>query len=401
MVFDILAWLILGFTALRLGVALVNFFSPLYLPPLRVPETDLSPSRAPSPSPSSSTSPYPSTIDSGHGFPSEEQPFLSVLIPARDEADNLPGLIPALADQTYMNYEVIIYDDHSGDATPQILEDLSRKHHRVKWLMGEGLPEGWTGKNHACHRLAEEAGGDLLLFLDADVSVSPDLLEKAVAYFTHHKLSLLSIFPHQIIHTRGEWLTVPLMNWILLSLLPLILVRLSRRPSFSAANGQFMMFDAAIYRKNQWHRQVKDNLVEDIEINRIMKRKGYPTATLLGNYDIMCRMYSSFREGLHGFAKNVTEFFGGSIFMNLLFTVLVITGVAIIPLGPGWPGLIAYILMVLVLRMLISGKSRQSVQKNFLYHIPQMIAFILIVYKGIKVRRKGRYLWKGRITGKE
>ena len=387
MVLDVLAWLILGFAGLRLGVALVNYFSPLYLPPSCALERDLSPPRASSPS------------DLGMVFSAKDQPLLSVLIPARDEEDNLPGLLDALLQQTYTHFELIVYDDHSGDATPHILEDFSRKAGRVKWLQGGDLPDGWTGKNHACHRLAEQARGEVLLFLDADVSVSPDLLEKAVAWFTQKKLSLLSIFPHQIMHARGEWLTVPLMNWILLSLLPMILVRLSRRPSFAAANGQFMMFDAAVYRENQWHEQVHDNLVEDIEINRLMKHKGYRTATLLGNHDIMCRMYSSFQEGVHGFAKNVTEFFGGSITMSIIFTLLVITGVLIIPLGHGWPGLMAYVLMVIFLRGLISRKSRQPVQKNFIYHIPQMVAFILIVYKGIKVRRKGNYSWKGRTTG--
>lgn len=386
MVMHALAWIILLFAGLRLGVALVNFFSPLYLPNV-----------------SSPAEKGHHTDDRSGWFnkPLTVNPFLSLLIPARDEADNLPGLTRALLDQTYRNFELIVYDDHSRDATPQILDDLSRKHDRVRWVRGEDLPDGWTGKNHACYRLAKEARGELLLYLDADVSVSPDLLEKAVAYFTRKKLSLLSIFPHQIMRTRGEWLTVPLMNWILLSLLPMILVRMSRRPSFSAANGQFMMFDAAVYRDNQWHRQVSDNLVEDIEINRIMKQEGYRTATLLGRHDVMCRMYRSFQEGVHGFAKNVTEFFGGSIAMSLLFTLLVITGVGIIPFGLGWQGLITYLLMVLFLRMLISLKSRQAVQKNFLYHIPQMVAFILIVYKGIQVRRKGSYLWKGRTTAGE
>lgn len=369
---DLLAWIILLFAGLRLVVSLVNYFSSLYLK---------EPGRGEHPSGSSG------------------RPFLSVLIPARNEERNLPGLLEALLQQSYSRFELVVYDDHSTDATPRILEDFSRRDQRMRWVAGGELPEGWTGKNHACHRLAGEAAGRLLLFLDADVSVSNNLLEKAVARFTRDKLSLLSIFPHQIMKSPGEWMTVPLMNWILLSLLPMVLVRKSRRPSFAAANGQFMMFDAATYHHNQWHLQVKNNLVEDIEINRIMKEKGHPTATLLGNHDVMCRMYESRREAIHGFAKNVTEFFGGSIAMTLIFTLLVIGGVVVVPLAMGWMALAAYLGMVLVMKVVISKKSRQPVKNNIVYHIPQMTAFILIAIRGVQVRRKGKYLWKGRTTG--
>ncbi len=369
---NLLAWIILVFLGLRLVVSLVNYFSPLYLEEAGMGE---------------------------HPSGSSARPFLSVLIPARNEERNLPGLLEALLQQSYSHFELVVYDDHSSDATPRILEDFSRRDQRMRWVAGGELPEGWAGKNHACHRLAQEAAGRLLLFLDADVSVSNDLLEKAVARFTRDKLSLLSIFPHQIMKSPGEWMTVPLMNWILLSLLPMVLVRKSSRPSFAAANGQFMMFDADAYHQNQWHLQVKNNLVEDIEINRIMKEKGHPTTTLLGNHDVMCRMYGSRREGIHGFAKNVTEFFGGSIVLSSIFTLLVIGGVVVVALAMGWMALAAYLGMVLVMKVVISKKSRQPVKNNIAYHIPQMTAFILIVVRGIHVKRKGRYQWKGRTTG--
>ena len=357
-----LAWLILVFTLIRLGVSLANYLSPLYM----------------------------------NGMQAVETKLVSILIPARNEAHNLPPLLDALLGQTYENFELIVYDDHSDDGTSEILQEYPLKDSRMNWIRGGTLPEGWNGKNHACHQLAGEAKGELFLFLDADVMVSSDLLEKAVARQERDNLSLLSVFPHQIMKSRGEWLTVPLMNWILLSLLPMALVRKSPRPSFAAANGQFMMFRAEDYNKYRWHEQVRESLVEDIEISRMVKQKGLTTATLLGNDDVMCRMYGSFNEGIHGFAKNVTEFFGGSLFTTLAFLVVTISGVVLIPYALGWGWFTVYLFSILLIRVLISAASRQSIRKNLMYHFPQMIAFVFIVVKGIQVKKRGRYQWKGR-----
>jgi chlorobactene glucosyltransferase len=361
-VMHIIAWIIMGFALVRLAVALTNHLSPLYL--------------------------------RDHGMLPQKR--ISVLIPARNEQENLPGLLEALMVQTYQNFELLVYDDLSEDDTPQILGQYSQKDERISWIRGERLPEGWTGKTHACHQLAEKARGEVILFLDADVMVSRDLLQKAVGRFSAGRLSLLSVFPHQIMHSRGEWLTVPLMNWILLSLLPMVLIRKSNRSSFAAANGQFMMFDAGDYKRHWWHRRVKNSLVEDIIISRLVKQEGLPTATLLGKDDILCRMYRSYREGVHGFAKNVTEFFGGSIFFTLLFVFMVLASIVLIPFALGWEWLAVYLLMAGAIRVIISLTSRQKVWNNLFLHPLQMVTFVLIALKGVRVKRKGHYQWKGR-----
>ncbi len=92
-------------------------------------------------------------------------------------------------------------------------------------LSGTTLPEGFTGKNHACHQLSLSARGDYFLFMDADVRVKGALLEEALSWMLKKDLALLSIFPVQKMKSFGEKISVPLMNWILLSLLPLPLIR--------------------------------------------------------------------------------------------------------------------------------------------------------------------------------
>ncbi len=365
MIPELIAWIILAFAWIRLIVAVMNYLTRPYL----------------------------------GEYPVSGNPLVSVLIPARNEEKNLPVLLEALTKQDYKNFEVIVYDDHSEDETPQILKRFVEKDPRIGWERGAQVPPGWTGKNHACHRLGEAARGDILLFLDADVMVSTDMLRKAAGTFLHYQLSLLSIFPHQLLKSRGEWLTIPLMNWILLSLLPLILVRKSRRPSLAAANGQFMMFDSQVYKTHGWHEQVKQNLVEDIVISRMMKEKGFRIATLLGKNDVMCRMYTSWQEAVNGFAKNVLEFFGGNPWVAVLFALLTFAGIFVIPIFLGLSWLVVYLFSAFLIRVFISLASMQSTIKNIRLHPLQMGSFLYILAKGIKVKRTGRYLWKGRVTG--
>lgn len=360
------AWIyiLFAFAGIRLIVSTVNAYSSLYLPPASAGNNKL----------------------------------VSVLIPARNEEQNLPKLLQQLSQQTYSNLEILVYDDHSTDNTSNVVNAFSREDTRIRLISPEYLPEDWLGKNFACHKLSQKARGEVFLFLDADVKVSVDLVANSTGYFYQHELNLLSVFPSQEMKTWGEWLTVPLMNWILLSLLPLALVRKSKRPSLAAANGQFMMFDAANYRANCWHEQVKNSLVEDIIIVRKMKTFGYRTATLLGNNDVVCRMYNSFREGMRGFSKNVIEFFGGRCIVASLFSLIVLSPVVLPFVIELWLFAV-YMLLILLIRVMVSFASRQPRLRNIYLHIPQMITFLWLVVRGCRVRMTGKYLWKDRSIG--
>jgi len=230
--------------------------------------------------------------------------LVSILIPARDEERNIIDLLESIRDQDYQNFEVIVLDDHSSDQTFKLCSDFCEIHKRFKVVKGNDLPRDWLGKNFACSQLAELAKGEYLIFLDADETIADGLINNSIHRMKLNKLGLLSIFTDQVTVTWGERLVVPLMHFLLLNLLPLRLVRLSANPSFSAASGQFMMFDADNYKTNLWHEQVKGKVVEDIEIMRLIKVNGYKAEALLANGYIHCRMYRSFSEAVEGFSKN-------------------------------------------------------------------------------------------------
>lgn len=321
---------------------------------------------------------------------------VSILIPARNEQKNIGNLLQDLVNIRYSPLEILVYDDSSTDQTAYIVNTFASEYSHIRLIKGRSLPHGWLGKNYACHQLAAEAKGSRLLFIDADVRLSSKVISRSLTYMDEHKLKLLSIFPTQIMPSLGSYLSVPLMNWILLSLLPLIAIRLSDRPSLSAANGQFMLFSSAEYDIIQPHKLFKNNPVEDISIIKEYKRRKLNVATLLGGKNVFCRMYSSLSEGINGFAKNVFQFFGGSSLTTLLFAL----GTTIAPFymfifnGQGWG--IAYLSVILLIRILISVSSKQSAVINLALMIPQQIVFWVIIIAALIKHKQKKLVWKDR-----
>jgi glycosyltransferase involved in cell wall biosynthesis len=325
-----------------------------------------------------------------------ETPLVSVLIPARNEELNIKILLSQLNGFSYTPLEIIVYDDGSEDATADIVKQFAQDKTHIRLIPGESLPEGWLGKNYACHRLAMEAKGNILLFLDADVMVRDGLIERSIRYVQKHDLYLLSIFPKQIFQSFGEKITVPLMNWILLSFLPLILIRKSKNPAFSAANGQFMLFRAKTYKNTLPHDKFKASKVEDIAIIKYFKKRGFRADTLLGDNDISCRMYSGAKEAITGFTKNIFQFFGNSIILTVLVGLITSFGPLLVYYYFGYLFGIACLLGIVFIRVMVSLASKQSVIENILLTLIQHIVFLVIIGKGIANYKRKELIWKGR-----
>jgi glycosyltransferase involved in cell wall biosynthesis len=360
-----LAWFIFSFALLRLAIALVNL----------------------------------STVKKMNKPGNDKHTLVSVLIPARNEETGLPILLDSLICQSHKHLEIIVYDDESTDGTQSVLREYVKQDSRIRYIEGSPLPEGWIGKNYACDQLAKAAEGDYLLFLDADVETGPELIAQAIAYMEAKKVTLFSLFPVQKMHSFGEWMVVPLMNWILLTLLPLTLIRHTRRSSLSAANGQFMMFQAAVYKKNLFHNKLKNERVEDIRIMRLMKSMEYRVDTLPGNDQIHCRMYNGFREAVYGFSKNVTAYFGGSYLITCMFVLLTALGWLPVLLAGPFGLFPAYLMIVILTRLVVSLISRQSPIKNILLIPLQELSLVMIVVQAVINKLKSNYVWKGRHIG--
>ncbi len=330
------------------------------------------------------------------GSPRHYDDKVSILIPARDEEENILNLLQSIRDQDYHNYEVIILDDNSSDNTLQLCEDFCARDNRFTVMKGKELPAGWLGKNYACYQLANAASGKYFIFLDADETVKNGLINNVVHRMKLFRLNLLSLFTNQITISLGERLVVPLMHYVLLNLLPLRLVRISKNPSFSAASGQFMMFDSESYLANQWHEQVRNKVVEDIEIMKLVKTFGYKGEALLANNFIQCRMYKNFRESIIGFSKNFFAGFNNNVFGLFFYLFLVVIG----PLAAAAylsTELILFALSLIVLsRIMISLISGQNVLMNIILHPLQLLCLVIISVMSVNKYYTKTILWKGR-----
>ena len=328
--------------------------------------------------------------------PLASAPHVSILIPARNEEENIGTLLEQLSTFEYSMLEIIVYNDNSTDKTESIVKDWAVIKPNIKLINGAVLPQGWLGKNYACHQLSLAATGDIFLFLDADVSVKKDLIKRSISHLQKYELHLLSIFPKQIVKSFGEKVSVPLMNWILLSLLPLSLIRKSKNEVFSAANGQFMMFKAATYKAIWPHEKCKAHKVEDIAIIRLFKQKGFTSDTRLGDNDISCRMYVGLGDAIEGFTKNIFEFFGNSILATIFFGFLTSIAPFVVYFNMGVWWLTIYIAGIVLIRFFVSLASQQSVVQNLLLAFPQHIVFLLIIIKGLINNKQKKLIWKGR-----
>lgn len=322
--------------------------------------------------------------------------LVSVLIPARNEELNIGYLLSDLLSQNYLDVEVLVYDDLSEDGTANVVREYQKRMPYLKLIGGESLPAGWLGKNHACYRLSMEAKGEFFLFLDADVRIKRSLIRNVINYFSKNRLNLLSIFPVQNMKSTGEWLTVPIMNQILLSLLPLSLVKGSSRTSLSAANGQFMLFDRDSYMSLNPHFRLKSSSVEDIECARLFKKSGKKVSCLPGNKLISCRMYSGFKSSVAGFTKNIIQMFSNSIIFATLYGLLSISGIiaSITMFDNDWVKI--YIVFQILLISIISITSRQNIVINIFTYIPRQFILGYIIIESLITAKNRILIWKGR-----
>lgn len=289
-------------------------------------------------------------IESGnrHGWLGDP-PSVSLLVPARNEAENLRKNLGCLLEQDYPEYEVIVLDDHSTDDTGEILERFHSKWPHLQIIRGKPLEAGWTGKNWACHQLSMRAKGELVIFTDADIIWKPEALKGILTTMRYYKADAFTVWPTQVTGTITERLVVPLMMFSILAYLPEICVRLVPWPVFSAANGQCVVFSRKLYDRIGGHAAVKERIIEDMGLAWNVKKNGSRLLMALGNGLISGRMYRSWSEVRHGFGKNILAGHAGvpfflilsAVFHWLLFIapwIWLLVG-AFVDTGAAWPEL--------------------------------------------------------------
>ncbi|MEP7358016.1 MAG: glycosyltransferase family 2 protein [Anaerolineales bacterium] len=341
-------------------------------------------------------------------------PSVSILLPARNEARNLRACVSSLLRQSYPNFELLVLDDESTDATPAVLRELAAGDARLRPLAGRPLPAGWLGKHWACHQLAEQAGDDLLLFTDADTVHHPEALRDAVAALLAEDAGLLSAVPRQILGSWGERLVVPLLPWSLVSFYPQRLARRVRWPALVMAVGQFMLFRRAAYQASGGHAAVRAHVADDIALARRLVAQGGRWRLLDATARVSCRMYHGLAEAYPGFSKNLYAAFNYDalgllavwVWLAVAFWLplvvvlawllaavgLPVAAVGLVPLGLA----LAAVGLALAQWGVCAARFRMSWAVAALY--PAIVGLgAVIALRSLLLTRAGRATWKGRL----
>ena len=321
---------------------------------------------------------------------------VSILIPARNELDNIIPLLESIQQQKYQNYEVIIYDDNSSDDTYTLCSAFVATHPRFTVIKGGEPPDGWLGKSYACSQLARHATGQYFLFLDANVRLTDDFINSAVHRMHIYTLGLLSLFPNQVMHTIGEKTTVPLLHYMLLNLLPLRLIYLVKNDLIAIASGQCMLFDAAIYRQNLWHSKVKNKVLAETQIMKQVKAAGHNGEVLLANGMLDSRMYWGYTDAITGFSKNLLPAFNYGIPALFIYILLLAAGPMVILMTLNLNLIFFMVGLIMLTRVMTSLSAGQNAGENLVLHPLQMINLVIIAFLSVQKHLTGNLIWKGR-----
>ena len=218
---------------------------------------------------------------------------LSVIIPARNEAEVIEGCVRSILASTYAPLQVIVVDDRSSDGTAEIVAGIARTDPRLKLVHGEALPERWFGKPWACVQGLRASTGEILCFTDADTTHEPELLARSVSAMEAMDATLFTVMPTQLCLTWSERLILPQFFYVLIARFHPAVVNRTTNPRDGIANGQYIMMTRAAYERVGTHEKVKGEVAEDLALGQEVLRMGGKVRIAYALDLMTTRMYTS------------------------------------------------------------------------------------------------------------
>jgi len=316
-----------------------------------------------------------------------------VIVPMRNEAENVEGVVATLAAQEG-SFHFYLLDDNSEDQTLELLQRFTTADSRFTVIKGAVLNDKWIGKTWALQQLFDASNEEILVSIDADVRLSNDAVNKAVTVLNSARLDFVSPYPRQIAQSFAERLIQPLLQWSWLTTVPLRYAESSGQQSMAVANGQFFVVRRSALAAIGGYQSVKHAVIDDVFLARELVKSGSSGTVINGSDIAQTRMYASWNEIKAGYGKSLNQAFGSIVGAIFVVVFLIATCIAPLLLGGlgnpyGWLGFAA----IVGTRVLSAIKSRGRVLDSVLHPISVLALVYLIVYSYL---RRGSIQWKGR-----
>jgi glycosyltransferase involved in cell wall biosynthesis len=243
-------------------------------------------------------------------------PFVSIIVPARNEEDDIELSLTRLLELDYDNYEVIAVNDRSTDRTGEIMERVMENPHLLaknarrvghpllKVIHHRELPSGWLGKTHAMWTAANEANGDWLLFTDGDVLFRPDSVRRALAYAEAERADHVVMFPRLIMSRPGEYMMIAFFHSLFLfGHRPWKVADPKSRDHMGV--GAFNLIRRSAYEAVGTYKTLRMEVVDDMKLGKVVKNAGFAQRNVFGGDLISIR----WAQGALGVVDNLTKNF--------------------------------------------------------------------------------------------
>lgn len=323
----------------------------------------------------------------------ERSESVTVLIPVRNEEENIADLVLSLQAQQFLNkVEIIFINDASTDDTADKLQEAKDGGAQIKVINAPELPTGWLGKPWALQQGYLQAKGEIVVTLDADVRLTSTAISQALGMLGDR--AFISPYPRQIAKTFSERLIQPLLQWSWMSTVPLRIAEKSSRASLAVANGQFFLVRKNALDQIGGFNAIAAEVLDDMELARALIKSGALGGVADGSTLAQTRMYKNFSEIKAGYGKSLWKAFGSQSGSAGAIAFLLITGIApVIAWFAGHPlGFFAY-QFVVITRALCAARSRGRILDSILHPISCAVLIYLIIYSW---RARGVVAWKGR-----
>ncbi len=311
-------------------------------------------------------------------------PRVSIIVPARNEEENIEQALSTLLSLDYDNYEVIAVNDRSTDRTGEIMEQLAERHgsERLRVIHHNELPAGWLGKPHAMWTATNQVtGGDWLLFTDADVLFKPDSLRRVLAYAEAERADHIVLFPRMIMKSPGEYVMIAFFQTMFM---------FGHRP-WKVADpktkdhmgvGAFNLIRRHVYDAMGTYAALRMEVLDDMKLGKVVKNAGFAQRNVFGEDLISIR----WARGAMGVVNNLTKNFFAVLSFRWPLTILSAVALAFLNMLPfigifwahGWQRL-PYAVALFAIFLIYAGMSWRSKVPPY-YFLLHPLSTVLFIY---------------------